>query len=300
MPIVRHLWRFGVWLSLLSAICFTFTESSNLIFCVLSVFLFSILSQSTEYTENHHALVWAYKQAFEAAAGVSYLHDGPFQSVMIQRLHQMARRQRRIGPSDFGAFTSRTVLAMLKHRWIFEGFNTEEIWKAVLSSFATKPKSKKFGGNSKPRATLEITEFAVLFQIIGELTKMGHFLYPFYCVEFSEEMTRKLARDQVVMIRKGAGIRDSDVLQSQRQFLGKLGIENDGKEDDQLRNGDLQVIADILHLTYSEEQRFQILSKLWRNTSEFRKGINGALRLSTHNEIGQWEEGINQLIAGYL
>ena len=255
-----------------------------------------ISSQSTGSNGNHRALVWAYKQAFEAAAGVSYLHDGPFESVMIQRLHQIARRGQRIGPSDFGTFTSRTVLAMLKHQWIFEEFDTEEIWEAVLSSFVTKPKLKEMGGNGKPRR--EITEFAVLFQVIGELTKMGHFLYPFYCVEFSEEMARKLARDQVVMIRKGAGIRDSDVFQSQTQFLEKLGIE--GKVNDKLRNGDLRVIAEILHLTYSEEQRFQILSNLWRNTKEYRKGMQGALRLSTHNQIGQWEEGINQFIADYL
>ena len=238
-------------------------------------------------------MVWAYKQAFEAAAGMSYLYDGPFESVMISKLQQMARRRNRIGPTDFADFSCRTVLAMLKHQWIFEDFNTNEIWTAVLSSFVTKPTSNEMGKSRR-----ESLEFPVLFQVVRELTKMGHALYPFCWLEFSEDIARKLAAEQVVMIRKGAGIRDCDVVESQRKFLKKLGIESMPEEESKL--GDLKVIADLLHLTYSADQRLQILSNLWQSTSLYRKASCDALSESTHNEQGQWEKGINAIISGYL
>jgi len=247
---------------------------------------------------NHDSFKWAFKQAFEAAAGVSYQNDGPFESAMIHKLRQFSRRGIHIAPNDFEQFSPRAVLAMLKHRWTIEHFKTDELFQAALSSFGVlsfvaNSRSKEL---SKPRR--ESLDFPVLLQIVDELTKMGHFLYPFYDIQYSEETARKVARDQVVMITKGAGIREIDVIESQTQFLRKLGIDTECT--DKSRNGDLRIIAEILHLTYSEDQRLRIICTMWERTSRWKMALHEALCKAAHNDYCQWEEGINPIIAGFL
>jgi len=122
---------------------------------------------------NRDTLTWTYKQAFEAAASNTYLHSKPFQSNMIHKLQQFSRRGIHITPNDTAQFSARAVLSMLKHRWTVEQFQTNEVWKCSLSPFAVTSKEL-----NKPRR--ENLDFPVLLQIVDEVTKMGHFLYPFF------------------------------------------------------------------------------------------------------------------------
>ena len=127
---------------------------------------------------------------------------------------------------------------------------------------------------------------------------MGHILYPFANNSYSQEINHKLAENQIVIIKKCTGIQQKDVLKSYQNFLSYFGIDKLPQNKDEIN--DLEIIAEILNLTYTQDERFVVLERVWFNTTIYKKASFKAVSESDLNDQCFWEKNIASIIAEYL
>ena len=141
-------------------------------------------------------------------------------------------------------------------------------------------------------------QFHVLLKIIDQLTKMGHILYPFANITYSQEINQKLAENQIVIMKKCTGIQKEAVNKSYLSFLNHFGIDKLPQNKNELN--DLEIIAEILNLTYTQDERFVVLERLWFGASIYKQEAFKALSDSDLNNTFLWEKNITSIIAEYL
>ena len=127
---------------------------------------------------------------------------------------------------------------------------------------------------------------------------MGHILYPFVANAYSESISRKLAENQIIIYKKCTGIQEKDVSKSYAKFLKHFGIDKLPKHQNE--KNDLNVIAEILNLTYTQDERFIVLQRLWINTTMYKNVSYKALCDSDLNNKHLWDKNITSIIAEYL
>ena len=179
---------------------------------------FNCLNQSSDDKE-HQDLIWNYKQAFQAMSAVEYRNNDEklFNSPLIQQLKIWHIQQNKeIKVEDFQQIPFSCIPSMLKHSWIFQNYTTNEIWNAIILSI--KSKSKQLTTKNR-NENHKFSQFHILLKIIQQLTKMGHTLYPFANKNYSEPINHKLAENQIVIIKKCAGIQQDAVNKSYQKFL---------------------------------------------------------------------------------
>lgn len=127
---------------------------------------------------------------------------------------------------------------------------------------------------------------------------MGHILYPFANNTYSQIINHKLAENQIVIIKQCPGIQKDAVNKSYLNFLNHFGIDQLPKTKNELN--DLEIIAELLNLTYTQDERFVVLERLWFSASIYKKQSFKALSDSDLNNTCFWDKNITSIIAEYL
>jgi len=177
---------------------------------------------------------------------------------------------------------------MHPHQWIFDEFTDDDKWQAVLFSFQSNKKKRRLIPNT-----------LLLSKIISILSSSGHYLFPFDLRSYSESIANELSQSPVLIYKKMSGVDDVSVAASYDRFIRKLEImQKVHINESALR--DLNVIAELLHLCYSQSERFCVIRCLWQNATKYKNETRIAVHESSLNNVPLWDPYLTTVIALYL